>query len=232
MFVPATLLLLLCDLVLLSCANSTLPFLDDLAPLKVEFHSLNFRNVLHWRQHPGAPEDLQYVVQYKVYGEKQWSDAKLCQAIHDFQCDLSQETSDPREWYYARVQAVSFKGLSPWIISSRFHPRWDTTFSPPQIRLNLTEQGIVVHIRPPRSPLQGRKQNRIAVTKLQKLIFRIYLIHNGIDKQDTYETDGCSKKVLIKALSPKTAYCLQAVTVTPPFGRTSTRSPSTCITTA
>ncbi|XP_072533159.1 interleukin-22 receptor subunit alpha-2 [Salminus brasiliensis] len=223
-------LLLLCDVVLLSGADSTLPLQDDVTPFEVEFHSLDFRNVLHWKQHPSGPKDLQYFVQYKVYGDKQWSAAKLCQAIHEFQCDLSQETSDPREWYYARVQAVSSKGLSTWAISSRFHPQWDTTFSPPRIRLNMTEQGIVVHIRPPRSPLQGGRHTRMSVTKLQKLIFRIYLIHNGVDK-DTYETDGFSKKVVIKAISPKTSYCLQAVTVTPRSGRTSVRGPSTCITT-
>ncbi|XP_017580055.2 interleukin-22 receptor subunit alpha-2 [Pygocentrus nattereri] len=225
-----TTLLLFCDILLLCCVDCTVPPQDDMEPLEVEFHSVDFRNVLHWKNHPRAPEDLQYFVQYKIYGDKQWSIAELCQAIRELQCDLSQETSDPREWYYARVQSASSEGLSPWAISSRFHPQWDTTFSPPKIKLNVTEQGIVVHIKPPRSPLQGERNTRIAVTKLQKLIFRLYLTQDGVEKE-TYETTGCSKKVVIQALSPETTYCLQAVTVTPHLGRTSVRGQSTCVTT-
>ncbi|XP_066535362.1 interleukin-22 receptor subunit alpha-2 [Hoplias malabaricus] len=223
-------LLLLCNTLLLCWIDSTLPLQEDMAPLEVEFHSLDFRNTLHWKHHPSAPKDLQYSVQYKIYGEKQWSEARHCQAISDFQCDLSQETSDPREWYYARVQAIFSNGLSTWAISKRFNPQWDTIFSPPKIKMNVTEQGIVVQFRPPRSPVHGQKNTRLSVTKLQKLIFRIYLIHNDVE-EESYETSGCSKKITIQALSPQTAYCLQAVTVTPHSGRESARGPSTCVTT-
>lgn len=60
------------------------------------------------------------------YGDKEWSVCEPCQAIHEPQCDLSQETSDPRQWYYARVQARSSKGLSPWVTSTRLYPQWDS----------------------------------------------------------------------------------------------------------
>ncbi|KAF5900707.1 interleukin-22 receptor subunit alpha-2-like, partial [Clarias magur] len=176
-------LLLLWGLALLADGESSAQVQDDKEPTQVEFHSLNFRNVLHWKHHhseaPEAPDDLQYFVEYKVYGDKQWSVCEHCQAIHKLQCDLSQETSDPRQWYYARVQARSSKGFSPWVTSARFYPQWDTTFSPPKIKLNATQQGIVVWIKPPRTPQQGQKNSRISVTKLMKLMFRIYLMHNG-----------------------------------------------------
>ncbi|KAB5581495.1 hypothetical protein PHYPO_G00176400 [Pangasianodon hypophthalmus] len=222
-------LLLLWDLALLCAADSSIQLQDDTEPLQVEFHSVNFRNVLHWKPQPEAADDLQYFVQYKVYGDKQWSVCEPCQAIHKLQCDLSQETSDPRQWYYARVQARSSKGFSPWVTSARFYPQWDTTFSPPKIKLNVTEQGIVVWIRPPRTPLQGQRNSRISVTKLLKLMFRIYLMHNG--EEQIHETEGCPRKLLIEHLSPQTTYCVQAVTVMPLSGLTSSRSPESCIST-
>ncbi|XP_053358286.1 interleukin-22 receptor subunit alpha-2 [Clarias gariepinus] len=237
-------LLLLWGLALLVGGESSAQLQDDMAPTQVEFHSLNFRNVLHWKHHAEAPEtpeapeapeaseapdDLQYFVEFKVYGDKQWSVCEHCQAIHKLQCDLSHETSDPRQWYYARVQSRSSKGFSPWVTSARFYPQWDTTFSPPKIKLNVTQQGIVVWIKPPRTPQQGQKNSRISVTKLMKLMFRIYLMHNG--KEQVHETEGCQKKLLIEHLSPQTTYCVQAVTVMPLSDLTSPRSPRSCIST-
>uniref|UniRef100_A0AAY5F2W7 Fibronectin type-III domain-containing protein n=1 Tax=Electrophorus electricus TaxID=8005 RepID=A0AAY5F2W7_ELEEL len=183
---------------------------EYMAPLEVKFHSLDFRNVLHWKCQPRAPNNLQYFVEYKVYGNKHWTACKRCQGILKHQCDLSQETSDPRQWYYARVQAVSSKNPSSWVISSRFHPQWETTFSPPQIRLNVTEEGIVVQIRPPRSPLRGQKNTRIS---------------------QIHEMECQSQKVVIQVFEPTTTYCFQAITIMPLSGRLSRKSPSTCITT-
>ncbi|XP_060728876.1 interleukin-22 receptor subunit alpha-2 [Tachysurus vachellii] len=222
-------LLLLCNVALFLRAESDVQLLDYTAPFQVEFHSVNFRNVLHWKHHPEAPGDLQYFVQYKVYGDKQWIVCESCQAIHKLQCDLSQETSDPRQWYYARVQAQSSKGLSPWVTSARFYPQWDTTFSPPKLKLNVTEQGIVVWIRPPRTPVHGQRNSRVSVTKLLNLIFRIYLIHDGLEQ--VHETNSCPRKLLIEHLYPQTTYCIQAVTVMPLSGLTSPRSPESCVST-
>ncbi|KAK3554022.1 hypothetical protein QTP70_019138 [Hemibagrus guttatus] len=222
-------LLLLCNVALLCGTESDVQLQDDTAPLQVEFQSVNFRNVLHWKHHPKAPGDLQYFVQYKVYGDKQWSVREACQSIHTLQCDLSQETSDPRQWYYARVQARSSEGLSPWVISARFNPQWDTTFSPPKFKLNATEQGIVVWVRPPRTPAHGQRNSKVSVTKLLNLNFRIYLIHDGVEQ--IHETKSCPWKLLIEHLSPRTTYCIQAVTVKPLSGLTSPRSPKSCIST-
>ncbi|XP_062852488.1 interleukin-22 receptor subunit alpha-2 [Trichomycterus rosablanca] len=203
---------------------------EGLAPVQVEFHSLNFRNVLHWKARPSGPDHLRYSVQYKVYGEAQWSTCKHCQDIQKLECDLSQETSDPRQWYYARVHAQSTTGPSAWAVSSRFYPQWDTVFSPPQIRLNVTERGIVVQIRPPRTPLQGKRSGRVSVTKLQRLKFRIYLTTG--EEETIHEAAGCSKKLVIEPLESGTTYCAQAATVVPLSGVASSRSPRSCISTS
>lgn len=51
----------------------------------------------------------------------------------------------------------------------------------------MTGQTITVQIRPPRTPLRGQKGSRIRVTKLQKLAFRIYLMHDGVEEVRNYE---------------------------------------------
>ncbi|XP_050982461.1 interleukin-22 receptor subunit alpha-2 [Labeo rohita] len=203
---------------------------DELAPLDVQFHSLDFRNVLHWKHPHKAVKNLTYFVQHKIYGDKEWINSEDCQGIQSLECDLSQATSDPREWYYARIRSFSSAGFSSWVLSHRFYPQWESTFSPPQIKVTVTGRIISVQIRPPRSPLRGEKGSRIRVTKLQKLKFRIYVMHNDVE-EEVYETDSCSKELVIEGLRPKTTYCLQAVSVTPRSGRQSSRSPSTCIST-
>lgn len=65
------------------------------------------------------------------YGEPQWLDAPGCQRIHKTRCDLSAVTSDPREWYYARVHASCRpSGKTAWALSPRFSPRWDSECLP------------------------------------------------------------------------------------------------------
>ncbi|XP_052007524.1 interleukin-22 receptor subunit alpha-2 [Xyrauchen texanus] len=223
-------LVLFCLITVLCWADCSHTQQDDMAPLEVKFHSLDFRNVLHWKHPYMAANSLKYFVQYKVYGDKDWTNSEHCQGTKMLQCDLSQVTSDPREWYYARVCSLSPKGPSSWVISPRFHPLWETSFSPPRIKPRVTGQVISVQIRPPRTPLRGQRGNRIQVTKLQKLIFRIYLMHNDVE-EEVLETDSCSKELVIQGLRPKTTYCLQAVTVIPLKGHKSLRSSPTCIST-
>lgn len=61
------------------------------------------------------------------YGELRWLDVAGCQGIQQLQCDLSDVTSAPREWYYARVHASALpSSKSAWALSPRFSPRWDS----------------------------------------------------------------------------------------------------------
>uniref|UniRef100_A0AAQ4R145 Interleukin 22 receptor, alpha 2 n=1 Tax=Gasterosteus aculeatus aculeatus TaxID=481459 RepID=A0AAQ4R145_GASAC len=140
------------------------------APTGVRFDSVDYRNVVHWTPASNSCS-LQYHVQWKIYGEPQWLDAPGCQRIHKTRCDLSAVTSDPREWYYARVHASCRpSGKTAWALSPRFSPRWDTEISPPVLRLEVTKRGIVVRVKPPR--LTVRKKHG-------DLLHEIYLIHPG-----------------------------------------------------
>uniref|UniRef100_A0A3B3QZA7 Interleukin 22 receptor subunit alpha 2 n=1 Tax=Paramormyrops kingsleyae TaxID=1676925 RepID=A0A3B3QZA7_9TELE len=135
---------------------------------EVKFHSVDYRNILHWKTQSHPDGNQKYFVQYKIYGEKHWTTARHCQGITQLYCDLSQQTSDPWERYYARVQAEVSGHQSSWVLSPRFNPHWETSVSPPTMRLNVTERAIVVRLKPPKSPYRRRRGSWISMKKLQK----------------------------------------------------------------
>ncbi|XP_033468713.1 interleukin-22 receptor subunit alpha-2 isoform X1 [Epinephelus lanceolatus] len=191
-------------------------------PSQVRFDSVDYRNILQWTPPANGSSSLQYYVQWKIYGEPQWLDVDGCQGIQKHQCDLSDLTSDLREWYYARVHASSLpSSKSAWALSPRFSPRWDTKISSPVLKLNLTEQGIVVRVRPP----------RLLVRKLHSsLHYKIYLKHTS-GEEKVFEMGCCSNKLTLRELKHKAKYCLQAQTMIPLQTKRSVRSPEKCVTT-
>ncbi|XP_070697452.1 interleukin-22 receptor subunit alpha-2 [Pempheris klunzingeri] len=186
-------------------------------PTQVKFDSVDYKNILRWTRPPNGTS-LQYYIQWKIYGESQWLDVNGCQGIQQHQCDLSGVTSDSREWYYARVHASSVpSSKSAWALSPRFSPRWDTIISPPVLKLNITEQGIVVRVKP----------SRMLVRKMHSsLHYKIHLIHSS-GEEEVFEMD--SNKLILRGLNHKAKYCLQAQTVIPRQAKTSTRSSVKCV---
>ncbi|XP_036373055.1 interleukin-22 receptor subunit alpha-2 [Megalops cyprinoides] len=203
---------------------------DVITPQEVKFQSLDYINVLHWKPNGLLSIAPEYFVQYKIYGEKHWTNVTHCQGINQLLCDLSQETSDPREWYYARVQAALPGASSPWVLSSRFNPHWETSVSPPRMKLKVTKQGIVVQLRTPSSPFVKKKGSCGSRRKFQRLTYNIYVIHDNM-VQEEHKLDNCVSELLIKYLSPNTTYCLQAEAHIQRLGRSSKKGEKSCITT-
>ncbi|XP_029305715.1 interleukin-22 receptor subunit alpha-2 [Cottoperca gobio] len=190
-------------------------------PTQVRFDSVDYKHIVNWTP-PTNSSSLLYYIQWKIYGEPEWLDVVGCQGIQKPQCDLSVVTSDIREWYYARVHAASLpSSKSAWALSPRFSPRWDTKISSPVLRLNVTEQGIVVRVKPPR--LLVRKMH-------SSLHYKIYLIHSSGEEEE-FDMDCCSNKLPLKKLQHKAKYCLQAQTMIPLQAKSSARSSVKCVTT-
>ncbi|CAN9499644.1 unnamed protein product [Ophioblennius macclurei] len=192
-------------------------------PAPARFNSVDYRNILEWSP-PNNSSSLRYYVQWKIYGEPEWLDANRCQGVQQLQCDLSSATSYPREWYYARVRAVSPStgSQSAWTLSPRFSPRIDTKLSPPGLKLSFKEQGVVVRLIPPRP--QVRKMRN-------QLRFKIYVMPVG-GEEEVLQMSCCMRNLTLKDLRPKSEYCIQAQTVIPLQAKSSTRSPRVCGTTA
>ncbi|KAM6997577.1 interleukin-22 receptor subunit alpha-2 [Tautogolabrus adspersus] len=189
-------------------------------PTQVRFDSVDYKNILHWTP-PNSSHPLLYYIQWKIYGEPEWLDVDGCQGIQKLQCDLSTVTSEPREWYYARVHVSSLpSSKSAWVLSPRFSPRWDTTISPPVLRLNVTKRRVVVSVRSPKA----------LVRKMQsRLHYKIFLTHAS-GQEDVLEMECCSNKLNLTELKHKERYCLQAQTTIPHQAKSSTRSSVKCVT--
>ncbi|KAM4591239.1 interleukin-22 receptor subunit alpha-2 [Odontesthes bonariensis] len=189
-------------------------------PAQVRFDSMDYRHILHWTP-SNKSSSLQYNVQWKIYGEREWLDVDSCQGTQKLQCNLSSVTSDTREWYYARVSAVGPSSRSAWALSARFSPRWNTKISPPALRLSSNKQGIVVHVKPPR--VLARKMR-------SSLHYKIYVLSPS-EEEEVIHMDCCSNKLTLTTLKHKTKYCLQAQTGILLHAKSSARSPVACITT-
>ncbi|XP_075906967.1 interleukin-22 receptor subunit alpha-2-like [Nelusetta ayraudi] len=202
-------------------------------PANVSFHSVDYRNILAWTVPTNGPptkHSLRFYVQWKIYGEPHWADVAGCQGIQRLRCDLSNVTSVTREWYYARVQATTSSSSSsstssrtssrsPWTLSPRFSPRWDTKITPPPLKLNVMERGVSVRVKPP-------KQHVLKMPS--SLQYRIYLIHPG-GKEELFAMD--SNRITLNHLRHRTKYCLQSQTVIVYQAKSSARGPKKCFTT-
>ncbi|NWI51882.1 I22R1 protein, partial [Calyptomena viridis] len=71
----------------------------------VAFSSINFENILTWETEADIASDTVFDVQYKQYGEKTWLPKPECQSIRQLFCNLTRETENFTEKYYARVRA-------------------------------------------------------------------------------------------------------------------------------
>ncbi|XP_007561075.1 interleukin-20 receptor subunit alpha [Poecilia formosa] len=142
-------------LFLLRCAVSSSPP----KPINVSFSSVNLRNVLHWFPGNGTPDGTHFTVQYAIYGNSRkvrqgkreyWRAVDKCTNIVRTWCDLSAETWDEEEGYYARVRALGRKSFSKWTeTNKRFDPKSETIFGPPLVSVEIENNSAVVTLSGP-----------------------------------------------------------------------------------
>ncbi|XP_041108790.1 interleukin-22 receptor subunit alpha-2-like [Polyodon spathula] len=197
-------------------------------PKRVEFRSLNYNNVLHWKS--GKRLDIKplYFVQYKIYGDTRWSNKTACWGINEKFCDLSKETSDNREWYYARVCAATPDVQSDWVFSQKFIPYLTTVIGPPETKLWARETSILVQLKPPHSPFKRRNGSWISMKRLHDLKYRIYITNNELD-QLKHVLEGWNRTVQIENLTPRTTYCVVTEIIMVSQARKSQPSEKKCI---
>ncbi|XP_027896493.1 interleukin-20 receptor subunit alpha [Xiphophorus couchianus] len=140
---------------LLRCAVSSSPP----KPINVSFSSVNLRNVLHWFPGNGTPEGTLFTVQYAIYGNprevrkgkrEHWRAVDQCTKIIRTWCDLSAETRDEEERYYARVRALGRNSSSKWTeTNKRFDPKSETILGPPLVSVEIENNSAVVTINGP-----------------------------------------------------------------------------------
>nr|CAD67769.1 helical cytokine receptor CRFB8 [Tetraodon nigroviridis] len=142
---------LLLDLAAFQClVSASLP-----SPTSVFIASVNLRNVLEWTPGNDTPSNATFTVQYAIYGDSdkrrsvRWRALQRCTNTAQSWCDLSNQTRDLEEAYYARVRAESRKAWSGWSQTRRFDPKSDTIFGPPQMSVEVENSNAIVTVKGP-----------------------------------------------------------------------------------
>ncbi|XP_077342908.1 interleukin-20 receptor subunit alpha-like [Lithobates pipiens] len=197
-------LLLLLILLLSASANQC----EFLKPRTVSFYSLDMNTTLTWMP-PENAEGVFYTVTYLVYGSDIWHRKLECTNITWTWCNLAHETNK-NSITYGKVTASNLN-CSISEISEGFEPHHQTILGPPKINLFSTETSIVINLTHP-------------IVDHFHIKFKYHIYLNGIHIKET-ETPYYKKE----HLDSHTKYCITAKLSV--FGRESSMSETTCITT-
>ncbi|XP_017936821.1 interleukin-22 receptor subunit alpha-1 [Manacus vitellinus] len=173
------------------------------------FSSTNFENILTWETEADIPPGTVFEVQYKQYGEKSWLPKAECQSITQHFCNLTGETENFTEHYYARVRATGWSGCSSgWVRSERFEPRKETVIGAPQVEYIPHVRSIKFLIRPPYTPLRGEDNHQLTVEDIYSK-FGAVGYHLTIFNQRTHQQrtkNEHNKEFEVSDLDPDTEY--------------------------
>ncbi|KAK6489798.1 interleukin-20 receptor subunit alpha-like [Huso huso] len=199
-------------------------------PCDVHFKSFNLKNVLQWSPGKGNNNGTHYTVQHIIYGGEKdvWHDQKQCTNITRTWCDLSKETSDLDEGYYARVKAVLNDISSNWTESTRFDPKLHTKIGPPSLKVRAGERSIFIQLSGPKKWRFDNKTKAKSMAKYYKNLQYNVSLYNDKTKQLLYFQLKNNSETLDK-LDHNTRYCVSARTKV--NGQNSEPSTELCVTT-
>ncbi|XP_068274147.1 interleukin-22 receptor subunit alpha-1 [Nyctibius grandis] len=173
------------------------------------FSSTNFENILTWETEADIPPGTVFDVQYKQYGEKSWLNKRECQSITQPFCNLTRETENFTEHYYARVRATGQNYCSSnWVRSERFEPRKETIIGAPEVEHIPYVRSIKFLIRPPYTPLRGEDGRQLTVEDISSK-FGAVDYHLTIFNQRTHQKwtkNEHNKEFEVSNLDPDTEY--------------------------
>lgn len=168
-------------------------------PTNVTFNSVNLRNILQWSPGKDTPTDTKFRVRYIIYGKKEWRPVPLCTDITRTWCDLSEETSDLEEGYYAKVRAVSRKNHSEWVWTHRkFEPKDDTEFGVPHVSVEVDDKHVVVTIEGPMRYLPHNETPQVSMaTVYHHMIYNLFINNTRSGKVHHFPLTGNQYKYRI-----------------------------------
>ncbi|KAM4047778.1 interleukin-22 receptor subunit alpha-1 isoform 1-T1 [Anomaloglossus baeobatrachus] len=177
----------------------------------VTFNATNFEYMLHWNKHDLAP-DVSFNVQYKRYGQTEWSLLHDCQNITEVNCNLTNAiTSDVEHFmenqYFGRVMAFSANCTSDWVISKRLSPRDDTYLILPKLNYIQHVNSITILVSTPSVPIMGKDERPVTVEELYKNDhFKYHLNFFNPEKQDKWQKIQTDRIFEVSGLSSDREY--------------------------
>uniref|UniRef100_A0A3B4U953 Uncharacterized LOC111216479 n=1 Tax=Seriola dumerili TaxID=41447 RepID=A0A3B4U953_SERDU len=181
------------------------------SPINVNFSSVNLMNLVQWSPGNGTPVDTHFTVQYAIKGKRvHWRAVHQCTDIVRRWCDLSSETSDQEQGYYARVRAVGRKGSSKWTLTERrFDPKTDTSFGPPLVTVEVENCNAIITLK---GPVRYQPNNHTPVIPMAALYPQMtysLFIHNS-RRDQTHHFPVVSSPYKYQRMEHETEYCFRA----------------------
>ncbi|XP_074780410.1 interleukin-20 receptor subunit alpha [Athene noctua] len=186
-------------------------------PKNVHFESVNMKNVLHWSAPEGTGDGVLYKVKYLVYGVGKWIRKPECRNISRTWCDLSSETSDYEEQYYASVKAFLNGMCSDWMETTRFNPLTDTKIDPPMVSVSSTEKSISIILTAPEKWKRSPEGESVSLLQVYPgLQYNVSVLNKKTKKRWFFSISN--NTLVVPWLEPGTAYCVSAqIHVTTPL---------------
>ncbi|NWU92861.1 I20RA protein, partial [Upupa epops] len=186
-------------------------------PRNVRFESVNMKNVLRWSAPEGTGDGVLYKVKYSVYGVGKWIRKPECRNINRTWCDLSSETSDYEEQYYASVKAFLNGMCSNWTETTRFNPLTDTKIDPPMVSVSSTEKSISILLTAPEKWKRSPEGKSISLLQVYPgLQYNVSVLNKKTKKRWFFSISN--NTLVVPWLEPETAYCVSAqIHVTTPL---------------
>ncbi|XP_049734225.1 interleukin-22 receptor subunit alpha-1 [Elephas maximus indicus] len=171
----------------------------------VKFQSYNFENILTWDSGPGSTPDTVYSVEYKTYGDSKWLAKEGCQRVTWKSCNLTAETGNLTELYYARVTAVNAGGQTAAMMSHRFSLLQDTTIKPPDVTCIPKVRSVQMVIHPTSTPIHAEDGHQLTLEEIffQNVLYRLELQINRTYKM---HLEGKQREYEFLGLTPDTEF--------------------------
>ncbi|NXF73798.1 I20RA protein, partial [Sclerurus mexicanus] len=180
-----------------------------LNPRNVHFESVNMKNVLHWSAPEGTGNGVLYKVKYSVYGVGKWIRKPECRNINRTWCDLSSETSDYEEQYYASVKAFLNGMFSDWVETTRFNPLTDTKIDPPMVSVSSTDKSISITLTAPEKWKRSPEEESISLLQVYPgLQYNVSVLNKKTKKRWFFSISNHT--LVVPWLEPGTSYCVSA----------------------
>ncbi|KAM5269867.1 interleukin-22 receptor subunit alpha-1 isoform 1-T1 [Hipposideros larvatus] len=170
----------------------------------VKFQSSNFENILTWDSGPESAPDTVYNVEYKMYGEIEWLAKKGCQRITRKSCNLTMETGNHKEQYYARVTAISGGVQSAPKMTDRFSSLQDTTIKPPDVTCIPKVRSIQMIVHPTYTPIHAEDGHQLTLEDIFHDLF--YRLELSLNHTYHMHLEGKQREYEFVGLTPDTEF--------------------------
>ncbi|XP_041279845.1 interleukin-20 receptor subunit alpha [Onychostruthus taczanowskii] len=167
------------------------------------------KNVLHWSAPEGTGDGVLYKVKYAVYGVGKWIRKPECRNINRTWCDLSSETSDYEEQYYASVKAFLNGACSDWMETTRFNPLTDTKIDPPMVSVSSTDRSISIVLTAPEKWKRSAEEESVSLLQVYPgLQYNVSVLNKKTKKRWFFSISN--NTLVVPWLEPGTVYCVSA----------------------